>query len=232
MKRFTETTKWNDPWFRRLSPYHKTFWEYIRDNCDNAGVWKVDLELASFHCGCIFEEKDILGAFEGRIRDIGNGRWWVQKFIAFQYGELSESSKPHKHVLSLMRQHRIPEGYPEGIHTLKDTDKDKEKDKEKDRGESEGRRPKPKDQAQVVAYCLSLGLLESDGNYFWNKWTGNGFKNAGSAMRDWQAVIRSWRDAGHLPSQKGNGQLRLAAKRQEGTSLRQDQLDRIPTETV
>lgn len=232
MKRFTETGKWGDPWFRKLAVHQKVFWEYIRDNCDNAGVWKVDLEAASFHCGHDFESGDLLGAFSGRIRDIGNGRWWVEKFVQFQYGELSEASKPHKHVLSLLRQHRLSKGYPEGIDTLKDTDK--EKDKDKDRGESEGRRPKPQNRDSVVAFCLSKGICEADADYFWQKWLGNGFKNAGAAMRDWQSVILSWRSAGHLPSQKSNnnGQLRLAAKRQEGTSLRQEQLDRIPTETI
>jgi len=61
---------------------------------------------------------------------------------------------------------------------------------------------KPVSEKEVIDYCKSLSLPTSDGSYFWNKWLGNGFRNAGQPMRDWQAVIRSWRNAGHLPSQK------------------------------
>jgi uncharacterized small protein (DUF1192 family) len=82
------------------------------------------------------------------------------------------------------------------------------------KGESEGRLPKPKDQAEVVAYCESIGLPAKDANYFWNKWIGDGFKNAGRPMRDWQAVIRSWRDAGHLPSQKNEAKHQQNSQRQ------------------
>jgi hypothetical protein len=66
-------------------------------------------------------------------------------------------------------------------------------------GDSKG---KPKDQKQVEGFCASIGLPSSEGEYFWNKWQGNGFQNAGKVMKDWRATIRSWKAAGHCPSQK------------------------------
>jgi len=51
MKRFTETEKWRDPWFRKLSAGAKLAFLYIIDNCDNAGVWTADKELADFSIG-------------------------------------------------------------------------------------------------------------------------------------------------------------------------------------
>jgi len=51
VKRFTETTKWLDPWFRKLPAKVKIFWMYLIDSCDNAGFWIVDFELASFLIG-------------------------------------------------------------------------------------------------------------------------------------------------------------------------------------
>jgi len=219
LKRFTETTKWSDPWFRKLSPAQKVFWHFICDNCDNSGVWKVDMELASFQCGTQFDEKELIGAFKDRIRDIGKGRWWVEKFVPFQYGELSESSKPHQKVISLLASHKLPaRGYPEGIDTL--NEEEKEKDKEKKKGESEGKRPRPQDETEVIAFCLSKSIPEVDAKYFWEKWRGNGFKNNNAPMRDWQGVILSWKHAGHLPSQKNGTHQRsnAASGRNIGTA--------------
>ena len=50
-KRFTDCDKWRDPWFRRLSVQAKLVWLWLLDNCDNAGVIDVDIELAAFQIG-------------------------------------------------------------------------------------------------------------------------------------------------------------------------------------
>jgi len=68
---------------------------------------------------------------------------------------------------------------------------------------------RPNDEQQVIAYCRTLRLPESDGVWFWNKGLGNGWLNNKAPIKDWKATMRSWRAAGHLPSQKaqgGNGQ--------------------------
>lgn len=206
-------------------PRHKLFWSYICDNCDNAGVWQVDLELAAFQCGYEFKEKDVLGAFDGRIRDIGKGRWWVVKFVRFQCGELSDRSKPHQHVLRLLARHTlskeyaetIAEGYGKGIHTLKEKD-GKEEREETEEGKKKTR---PASAAEVADYCKALGLPPTDAEYFWNKWVGNGYKNNKSPMKDWQAVIRSWKAAGHCPSQQqkhGNQKNNAESTRNVGTA--------------
>ena len=61
---------------------------------------------------------------------------------------------------------------------------------------------KPKDQEEVIRYCSSIGLTESDAVYMWNKWQGTGFKIGTKAIRDWRCVIRSWKEQGYFPSQK------------------------------
>jgi hypothetical protein len=38
LKRFTETTKWADPWFRKLPLRLKSLWHWLCDTCDMAGV--------------------------------------------------------------------------------------------------------------------------------------------------------------------------------------------------
>jgi hypothetical protein len=50
-KRFTDSEKWNRPWFRKLPTKYKLLWLYILDHCDMSGVWYVDFELASMMIG-------------------------------------------------------------------------------------------------------------------------------------------------------------------------------------
>jgi hypothetical protein len=107
MKRFTETTKWQDEWFQELEQHHKLFWSYICDNCDCAGVWKANLKLASFQVGHPLSAKELLAAFEKRIEDLGNGKWWIVSFISFQYGTLSDACAPHRRVMQVIANHGL-----------------------------------------------------------------------------------------------------------------------------
>lgn len=133
MKRFTETTKWDDPWYRKLSPKLKCLWQYICDRCDAAGVIDVDYELASFQIGDDVTEKD-LGGFGSRIEQLKCGKWWILRFIPFQYGTLSEDCKAHGPVYSSLCSYglkdRVSKGYPKAMHSLKEKDKDKDKEKD------------------------------------------------------------------------------------------------------
>ncbi len=54
----------------------------------------------------------------------------------------------------------------------------------------------------VSAFCLEIGLPKSDGAASFYKWEGNGWMNGGKAIKDWKATIRSWKEAGYMPSQK------------------------------
>lgn len=137
MKRFTETLKWSDPWFRKLTPELKLIWQWILDNCDSAGVIEPDLELASFQIGYQYPS-DTLLLLGDRVSSISQGKWHVVKFVKFQYGELSRDCKAHNPVFLSIKKHGI-DGYLMGMDTLKetDTDKEKEKGKEKIKGDAE-----------------------------------------------------------------------------------------------
>ena len=131
-KRFTDTNKWKDTWFQDLPTKYKLFWVYILDECDNAGLWKPNIRLAIFQIGEPFEESELKRVFSDRIEITESGYWFIKKFIDFQYGKLSDNSKPHISVLKLLETHKI-KGYTKGIHTLKDKDKEKDKDIDKDK---------------------------------------------------------------------------------------------------
>lgn len=116
-KRFTDTEKWEDPWFRNLLREYQIFWIYLLDKCDSAGVWKVDFELAEFCLKQSLNEKELSTVFKNRIKIFENGeRWFIPKFITFQYGNLDETCHPHKSIFKLLRSYKL-EGYLEGINT-------------------------------------------------------------------------------------------------------------------
>lgn len=107
-KRFTETKKWEDPWFQDLDPTLKCVWGYILDHCDNAGVWVVNTKMAEFSIGAKLDWAAVFEAFAGRILPIDDGKkWWIRRFIEFQYGRLSRDCKPHLPILSLLEKHGI-----------------------------------------------------------------------------------------------------------------------------
>jgi len=136
-KRFTEINKWSDPWFRKLPAEYKIFWQYICDKCDNAGVWKRDIELAEFYIGVRLTEKVVLDHFnEGkeRVKLLSDDLWLLTDFLSFQYGELSTDCPPHKQILSLIEKYNEKGlAYPSIRVQEKDKDKDKEKGKGKDK---------------------------------------------------------------------------------------------------
>lgn len=142
-KRFTDTEKWEDPWFRNLLKEYQFFWIYLLDRCDNAGVWKVDFEAAEFYLKQKCEEKEILNVFKDRVIAFDNGqRWFIPKFITFQYGLLDEACRPHNSVINLLKGFGLINRLSteiKGIHTLKDKTKTRQdKDKTKISGHFEG----------------------------------------------------------------------------------------------
>jgi hypothetical protein len=164
MKRMTETEKWRDSWFRKLSPTLKIGYLYLLDAVDNAGVWDPDTELADWMIGTPVAW-DELRSFAGeRIAVLPNGKWWLTRFVRFQCGELSEDSRPHQAVARLLKNHGI-EGYLKGIHTLQDKTEtrqglDKDKDKDSTGAESKRlRRPRPPKEGAVVLAQLQ-GMLQ------------------------------------------------------------------------
>ena len=61
--------------------------------------------------------------------------------------------------------------------------------------------------ARFIDSNPQLKLTPEDGEWFFNKCEGCGWKNAGKPIVDWQATIRAWRIARVFPSQKAaNGQ--------------------------
>ena len=91
-KRFTYTQKWQDEWFMELPAKYKLFYLYLLDNCDHAGIWKVNMKLATFHIGDDLNIDEIKNLFGNRILEFKDGYFFIVKFIQFQYGGLKNDA--------------------------------------------------------------------------------------------------------------------------------------------
>lgn len=130
-KRFTDSEKFSDTWYRKLSLLQKAMWEYLLAECNHAGILEnFDLEMMSFKIGAEVTIHD-LEAFKERIVFLKDNTLFIPKFVEFQYGKLNpEKSKVHKSVVKELNKYSIDTlsiGYEKGIDTLKDKEKDKEK---------------------------------------------------------------------------------------------------------
>jgi hypothetical protein len=139
-KRFTDTDKWKKPFIRGLQGAYKLLWLYILDDCDHAGIWAVDFEVARIRIGEPGLDRDhALRVFGDRIEVLNKGtKWFLRDFIDFQYGALNEKNRMHASVINLLTKNEIkPLTSP--LQGVKDKDKEQDKDKvkDKDTGENE-----------------------------------------------------------------------------------------------
>ena len=125
-KRFTATDKWDDPWFCGLSDTDKLFWFYMLDKCDHAGIWQVNWPLVQFHIKGLVNKE----AFNGRIKELSAAKWFIQKFIDFQYGTLDPANRAHGSVINILEKEGAYKPLITPLQGRKDMDKDKEKDKD------------------------------------------------------------------------------------------------------
>lgn len=140
-KRFTDTGKWDDPWFLELKSDYKLFWLFILDRCDISGGWKVNKRMAEFCLGAPVDFDGFLAVCGDRIKVLKNGDiWFVNKFINFQYGDLTETNKIYRSVVLSLCSNGLNKGHLSPINGGKDKDKEKEKDIKGVLGEKKGDR--------------------------------------------------------------------------------------------
>lgn len=90
-KRFTDSQKWRNQWFRTLPLKAKIVWVYLCDECDFAGIWKADFDLASFQVGFDFDLNDLVEWFGSKVHAFGGDNIIVVQFFEFQYGQTKDT---------------------------------------------------------------------------------------------------------------------------------------------
>jgi len=107
-KRFSDTDKWKKSFFRGLQGPYKLLWMYVLDDCDIAGVWHVDMEVASLRIGEEVTLKKALELFGDRVTPFDHGKkWFISDFIFFQYGDLSTTNRMHNAVIKILKSNNI-----------------------------------------------------------------------------------------------------------------------------
>lgn len=99
--RYTKTSKWNDPWFRRLSPEGKVTFLYLCDNCDLAGFIEIDIELIAFRTRVRDVEFSLKEIEKSYYR---HDSWvWMKRFLHHQENlPLDKKNKAHIKVARLL----------------------------------------------------------------------------------------------------------------------------------
>ncbi len=152
-KRFTDTDKYKKKFIRGLKGAYKLLWDYLYHDCDHAGIWIVDFEIAQIYLGkdMLVSKEDALSFFndtEERIIEISNTKWFIPSFVDFQYGKLNPKNKAHNSVINILEKYDLIEnckikhkGLDSSLKVAKDKDKeldmDKDLDKDSENSESE-----------------------------------------------------------------------------------------------
>jgi len=148
----------------------KLFWFYLLDNCDHAGIWEVDIKLAAFQIEVELDESEILNTFNRKIVPFKPGKWFVPKFIVYQYGELNKSNRAHLSVIKILTKYKLYKGLNEveqGAYSTLEGAKDKEQYKEMDLVEDKDKERKSA-KSQLLTIELQLIELQKD-NQFKNR---------------------------------------------------------------
>lgn len=122
------------------APY-KLLWLFILDECDHAGIWQVDMEVAQIKIGEKLNIESALESFMGKIVPFCDGeKWLIIDFIDFQYGKLNPQNRVHESVINLLSKYdlldsenNIIKPLTNPLQRVKDKDKDKDMDKDMDK---------------------------------------------------------------------------------------------------
>ncbi len=142
-KRFIDTDIFKKSFTRSLQGAYKTLWVYVLMDCNHAGIWDCDFDVANIRLNENLTKSKAEKEFSDKIYVFDGGKkWFIPSFIEFQYGELSENNRAHTGVISLLKKHNLlnedlsikPLQSPLQGDKDKEKEKDKEQDKEKDKG--------------------------------------------------------------------------------------------------
>jgi len=183
-KRFTDTDKWKKGFIRNLPSKYKLLWLYILDDCNHAGIWETDFEVASIRIGSKISEKEAVKYFAEQIKIFDNGnKWFIAKFVDFQYGTLNENSRPHQAVIKVLDKY--------DVYNIKGINPDDIAGLDIEIKKPTIKRFVEPTIDEVKAYCTERNN-RVDSMKFHNYYSSNGWMVGRNKMRDWKSAVRHW----------------------------------------
>jgi len=144
-KRFIDTDLFRKPFIRSLEAPYKALWIYLLCECDHAGIWVVELDVAQLRMDMKLDPDKVIEKMGGAVVPVGDGtKWYLPDFVAFQYGTLNRENRVHASVLDRLEALGIDpherhenKGLLSPLQGAKDKDKDKDMDKDSTQGRKE-----------------------------------------------------------------------------------------------
>lgn len=215
-KRYTDTDKWKKTFIKSLPLEYKTFFLYLLDECDHAGIWHVEIEIVMARLGTSLSKDKALKLFKGRVFEFDNGqKWFVLDFVTFQYGVLDANNRVHNSVIERLDKYNLIENCNieiKGRTRVLQEPKDKDKDKDKDIGGVGDFSPdsnfamKPKqapDFQDVHDFFVRQGKTEAEARRFYDYHDGLGWMKGITPITNWAAFASTW-IANPLPANNRN----------------------------
>lgn len=176
---------------------YKTFFLYLCDECDHAGIWHVEMEIVNARLGASLSKEKALKLYKGRVFEFDNGtKWLVLDFIVFQYGVLKRENKVHASVIDRLSKYNlleIVEGLPSPLQGAKDNDKDNDTVIGGVGDFSSNNIPVKKPSFEDVhALFVRNGKGEAEARVFYNHHEGLGWMKGITPIINWTAIANNW----------------------------------------
>lgn len=195
-KRFIDTDLFKKRFVRSLKGPYKLLWIYLFCECDNAGIWNVDIEAAELFCGQKYSLSELKKAFAGKIYFFDDeSKAFLPEFIEFQYGEeLNNKNPAHKAVIMKLEKYQLFSVLKEGATkelTSPYEGATEEPEEVPEEAPPKGKNFKKPTVEEVRVYCeeRNNGI---DPQSWIDHYTANGWKVGKNPMKDWKAAVRTW----------------------------------------
>ena len=142
-KRFHDTDIWDEDWYLDMPLEYRSFWGYVCDKCDHAGIWRPNVRRFNADIDNKIDLDTALTFFntdKERILPLESGHWMIKDFVPFQYGKsLNKNNRVHLSVFNRLTDLEVNLGSIRGLNEVKEGSsrpqvqvKEGVKDKDKD----------------------------------------------------------------------------------------------------
>ncbi len=169
-KRFIDTNILKHHFLRGLEAPLKLLWMHLLTDCNHAGIWQADFEIAEIIIGSKIDQKKVIEKFKEKVTILKDGKqWFIPAFIEFQYGKLQEKNPAHKNVILILKKELLIDENLEVLQSpfvapskgTQEKEKEKEKEKEEEKEEENG---KPKIEKIIFPFNSEQFMCT------WNAW--------------------------------------------------------------